>query len=76
MLAFSPQPIDKELLRDIVLAVGVLKSQVKLVLIVEHVETSAGTTRTGLVAACTININRDVLAQLFCIIQASISFGG
>jgi len=37
-IACVPESIDEELFRDVVLAVGILKRQVELVVLVEHVE--------------------------------------
>jgi len=37
-IACVPEPIDKELFRDVVLAVGILEREVELVVLVEHVE--------------------------------------
>ena len=54
----SPESVDVELLGDVVLAVGVLKGEVELVVLVEHVEAVA---RLGagalLCAARAIDIN-------------------
>ena len=68
-----PKPIDKELLSDVVLAVGILKSKIELVLIVQHVKASPRTAWTCLVAAGSVDVNRDVLAQLLGVFQAPVS---
>ena len=38
----SPEAVDEELLRDVVLAVGVLEGEVELVVAVEHAEAVLG----------------------------------
>ncbi len=54
----SPEPVDEELLRDVVLAVGVLEGEVELVVLVEELEAVFGLgARALLGAAGTVNVN-------------------
>jgi hypothetical protein len=56
-----PEAIYKELLGDVVLAVGVLESEVELVVTIKHVETLVGRRAWTLVgAAGSVDVHRYV----------------
>lgn len=64
-----PKAIHKELFGNVVLAVGVLESEVELVVSIEHVETlgSRGAW-TLLCATGSVDVHRYVLLQFMCIL--------
>ena len=73
-LYYLPKTIDKELLRNIILTVGVFKSQIKLVLGVEHVKTGpCSSPRTLETTTSTVNVHSNILGKLLGILQPSIS---
>ena len=67
-----PQAIHKELLCDIMLTVGVLKSKVELVLRVEHFKTRVTAPGTFETATFTVYIHTYILGQLLGILKSSI----
>ena len=56
-----PQPSHKELLSDVVSAVGVLEGQVELVMFVQHLMTEGGGAWAGFVTTCTVDIHGYIL---------------
>jgi len=68
-----PKAIYKELFCNIILAVGVFKSEVELVVCIQHVETLVGRGAwTLLGATSTIDIHRYVFLQLVCVLQPTV----
>jgi hypothetical protein len=64
-----PKTVYKEFFGDVVLAVGVLESEVELVISVKHVETLVGRgTWTLLGATGPVDVHRYVLLQFVCIL--------
>ena len=62
MLRYLPKTIDKELLCNIILTVGVFKSQIKLVLGVEHVKTGpCSSPRTLETTTGTVYVHTNIL---------------
>ena len=71
---YSPQPVDKELLRDVVFAVGVLEGEVELVVLVEHGEAVLCVgARTTLRPARPVDVDLDVLLELFGVLEAAVA---
>ena len=69
-----PEPVDKELFRDVVLAVGVLECQVELVVLVEHGEAVLGVgPGTPLCAAGAVDVHLDVLLQLLGVLEPAVT---
>ena len=68
-----PEPIDKELFRDIIFAVWVFKCQIELVLRVQKLEASVGAgPGTSVGAAGSVNINIYIFSQLPRVIQSTV----
>ena len=58
IVAHSPESVDEELFRDVVLAVGVLEGEVELVVAVQHPEAVLGLRpRAPLRPAAPVNVN-------------------
>lgn len=55
------QTVDKELLGDIVPAVGILEGEVELVLLIQHFQTVGIGSGTVVGAACSVDVHWDVL---------------
>merc|ERR1719328_55388 len=67
------QAVDKELLSDVINTVRIFKSEVELVVSVQHLETILAGPGTSLVTARPIDVHVDVLAQIPRILKASVS---
>ena len=75
-LYYLPKTIDKELLRNIILTVGIFESQIKLVLGVEHVKTGpCSSPRTLETTTGTVYIHTYILGKLLRVLQPSIPTG-
>lgn len=70
----APQPVDEELLRDVVLAVGVLEGEVELVVLVQQAEALLRLVAKALeLAARPVDVHLDVLGQLHGVLQAAVA---
>lgn len=59
----SRQPIDEELLRDVIAAIGIFKRQVKFVIAIEDVKTFISVRpRAFVVSTSAINVNLNVFS--------------
>ena len=59
-----PEAVGEELLGDVVLAVGVLKGQIELVVVLQHVQAVAILLLAGEVATLPIDIHLEILISL------------
>ena len=70
----SPKPVDEELFCDVVFAVGVLKGQIELVVLVEHAEAVLCVgSRTPLCAARAVDVHFYVLLELLRVLEAAVA---
>ena len=68
-----PKAIYKEFLGNVILAVGVFKGEVELVVFIQHVETLVGRGAwTLLGATSTVDIHSYVFLQLVCVLQPTV----
>ena len=58
------KPVGEELLSDVILAVGVLKGQIELVVIFQHIKAVALRLPTGEVATLAIDIHLESLIRI------------
>lgn len=69
-----PESVDEELLRDVVLAVGVLERKIEFIILVEHIEAGLRLrSRTAQTAARSVNVHLDVFREFPGIMHALIS---
>lgn len=70
----SRKSINKKLLRDVIATIRVLECEIKFVIAIEDVEAFVSSRSRALeVAACTVNINLDVLRQLMSELQSIVA---